>query len=349
MSCIAFLVRAGIALALLLAFVFQDAAAQAASFDCKKAATVFEKTVCATPELSQADDALAPAFAQALAPLSEASRAALRDNERAWLHYAATVCRLDGFKRKPRWYSRSPKECLETEYSLRLSALAAASSMVDGVLVRRIVLYSIDPRTDPDEEKFGYGIGFDTSVLAYPQIDHPRDEAESAWNKYIAQRVEEWRKDRNGFARELNYDDLAITDETILITLQYSVASGGNHPDSEAFPVTWLKRQSRPLVAEDVLDKTKQWAEPMAEVCLKHLIAEAEPDRVDNYVKDPAKLAPRVSDAENWLVTSVGISVQFADDDLGPAYRIGAPRCLVPWSALTPYLAAKPALSIPPR
>ena len=337
----------GVTLATFLALFFQDAAARAASFDCKKAGTVFEKTVCATPKLSQADDALAQAFAEALVPLSEAGRAALRDSERAWLRFAATVCRLDGVKRKPRRYTRSRKECLETEYSLRLSALAAASSVVNGVLVRRIVLYGIE--SDPDEEEFGYGIGFDTSVLAYPQIDRPREEAESAWNKYIAQKVEEWRKDRNGFARELSYDDLAITDETILITLQYSVASGGIHPDSELYPVTWLKRRSRPLVAEDVLDKTKLWPGPTGEACLKDLLAKAAPDEVDDYVKDPAKLLSRVSDAENWLVASAGISIQFAAYDLGPDYRIGAPRCLVPWAILMPYLAHKPALSIPPR
>jgi uncharacterized protein len=339
----------GIALAAFLAFVFRDAAATAASFDCRKTASVLEKTVCATPALSQADDDLAQALAQALAPLSEEGRAALRDSERAWLRFAATVCRLDGVKRKPRRYSRAPKECLEEEYSLRLAALTAASSMIDGVLVRRIVLYGVDPETDPDEEAQGYGIGFDTSVLALPQIDRPRDAAENAWNKYIIQRVEEWRKDRNGFVRELDYNDLAFTDETIPITLQYSVASGGNHPDTTLYPITWLKRQNRPLVAEDVLDMTKKWQEPMGEACLKNLLAHAEPGEADDYTKDPAKLLPRVSDAENWLVTASGISVQFAAYEISPDYRIGFPRCLVPWSVLTPYLAAKPALTLPPR
>ncbi|MBV9516701.1 MAG: DUF1311 domain-containing protein, partial [Hyphomicrobiales bacterium] len=60
----------GVTLATFLALFLQDAAARAASFDCKKAGTVFEKTVCATPKLSQADDALAQAFAEALVPLS---------------------------------------------------------------------------------------------------------------------------------------------------------------------------------------------------------------------------------------------------------------------------------------
>ncbi|MBV8767968.1 MAG: DUF1311 domain-containing protein [Hyphomicrobiales bacterium] len=340
---------AGFAIATVLALLIQDGASPAASFDCKKATTVFEKTVCATPELSQADDALAQGFAQALEPLSPTGSAALRDSERAWLRYAATVCRLDGVKRKPRHYSLAPKECLETEYGLRLASLGTAASMIDGVLVRGVVLYSADPRTDPDEEENGYGIGFNTSVLAYPQIDHPRDEAESAWNQYIARRVDEWKKDRNGFVRELRYDDLAFTVETILVTLQYSVASGGVHPDSLLYPVTWLKRQNRPLVAEDVLDRAKKWQEPLAEACLKDLLARAEPGEGADYVKIPAKLLPRVSDAENWLVTSAGISVQFAAYEIASNYRIGLPRCLVPWRALTPYLVAKPALSIPPR
>jgi uncharacterized protein len=39
------------------------AAAQAASFDCKKASTRIEKTICGDPGLSQADERLAAAFA----------------------------------------------------------------------------------------------------------------------------------------------------------------------------------------------------------------------------------------------------------------------------------------------
>jgi len=87
----------------------------------------------------------------------------------------------------------------------------------------------------------------------------------------------------------------------------------------------------------------------MAAACLKDLLAKAEPGEADDYTKDPIKHLPRVSEAENWLVTSLGISVQFAAYEISLNYRIGLPRCLVPWSVLMPYLTTKPALAIPLR
>src|ERR1700730_14201974 len=59
------------------------APADAASFDCKKASTRIEKTICADPELSKADEGLATAFADpttvSLSPLT------LRTEQAEWL------------------------------------------------------------------------------------------------------------------------------------------------------------------------------------------------------------------------------------------------------------------------
>ena len=57
----------------------------AASFDCKAAKTVRERAVCADPELSKADDALARAYNDAQTAAPESYRSELRNQQRAWL------------------------------------------------------------------------------------------------------------------------------------------------------------------------------------------------------------------------------------------------------------------------
>ncbi len=60
------------------------ASASAASFDCKKAASRIEKTICADSELSKADERLAASFADAVA--ASLSPQALHAEQTEWLH-----------------------------------------------------------------------------------------------------------------------------------------------------------------------------------------------------------------------------------------------------------------------
>ena len=68
---------------LALFLVMPLASAEAASFDCKKASTRIEKTICGDPELSKADERLAAAFA-GVAALS-LSPLTLRGEQAEWL------------------------------------------------------------------------------------------------------------------------------------------------------------------------------------------------------------------------------------------------------------------------
>ncbi len=67
----------------LLAGLCAPVAAHAASFDCARAASAIEKRICADPQLSRDDEALAAAYARALAaaPLPFA----VRDDQRGWI------------------------------------------------------------------------------------------------------------------------------------------------------------------------------------------------------------------------------------------------------------------------
>lgn len=63
--------------------------AQAASFDCAKAATEIEHAICNSPELSQLDEDMAAAYKQV--PQSNKYFASLRANQRDWLQNDRTA------------------------------------------------------------------------------------------------------------------------------------------------------------------------------------------------------------------------------------------------------------------
>ncbi len=57
----------------------------AASFDCKRAATIVEKEICGLPAFADLDGDIGATYKQALAALSPADADALRAEQRAWL------------------------------------------------------------------------------------------------------------------------------------------------------------------------------------------------------------------------------------------------------------------------
>ena len=65
---------------------------EAASFDCTKAQTPFEKAICADPELSKQDTTLDIAYRTAVGGLSPAATDIMRNGQRAWLKATDFTC-----------------------------------------------------------------------------------------------------------------------------------------------------------------------------------------------------------------------------------------------------------------
>ncbi|HTH73139.1 MAG TPA: lysozyme inhibitor LprI family protein [Trinickia sp.] len=94
----------------LIALAALPIASRAASFDCAKAASPTEKTICATPALSRLDSDLAAAWKAAIAQSHDA--AALKNAQRQWLRLR-DACGED-------------KACVSDRYHERLAALTGA-------------------------------------------------------------------------------------------------------------------------------------------------------------------------------------------------------------------------------
>ncbi len=66
--------------------------AHAASFDCTKSKTAQEKAICATPDLSAADDQMAAAYKAWLAAAQPDWAAGIRQDQLVWLRTRDTNC-----------------------------------------------------------------------------------------------------------------------------------------------------------------------------------------------------------------------------------------------------------------
>jgi len=66
--------------------------ARAASFDCSKAKTPQEKAICASPELSAADDRMAAQYREILRTASPEAATEIREDQLAWLRRMPADC-----------------------------------------------------------------------------------------------------------------------------------------------------------------------------------------------------------------------------------------------------------------
>src|SRR3546814_6942360 len=90
-----------------------SAPAQGPSFDCARAATWAEKTICADPELSALDERMARSFAAARAATTGAERENLLPYHRNWLSRRAECWNASG---------TGQEACLKDRKSTRLNS-----------------------------------------------------------------------------------------------------------------------------------------------------------------------------------------------------------------------------------
>lgn len=125
-------------------FAAQPRQAVSASFDCQKAASYAERTICADKELSNLDDALAKAYGQAVTVEPK-----LVGEQRHWLSKRATCTNRD---------------CIVSAYRERLAELAQRASAGDTICEQLAVKSSIEATwslyEESDEEELGQLCGY---------------------------------------------------------------------------------------------------------------------------------------------------------------------------------------------
>jgi uncharacterized protein YecT (DUF1311 family) len=305
------------------AFPLVTSVCEAASFACSAPAAPRERVICADPELSHADEALAAAYKAALGALSDTGQEAIREGQRQWLRYTQTVC---GIGRKAP-AGRSSIDCLKDEYTARQKQLASAVVKRAGLVVRRVDLFKATPSSGSGSG--GRYPGFNTTVASYPQIDRPRNEGEEAWNKLIFEHSRAGEAVAGTAADPEEDHDLTVdyalgTASPTLISLRLLIYDDwhGAHGTAADEQITSFIRDGRALAAEDVFHGKQGWEEALARLVLDQAAQEAQKGGYELPFAEPLQLAGEVSDPAHWLISERTLGVRFEID--------GFPTSLLP-------------------
>lgn len=326
----------------LLALLCFTPLAQAASFDCGKAATPFEKAICDHPDLSERDEVLAQAYATALGGLSADAAAAVKADQHNWLDYASRICSDDG-QPIATAYTDDQASCLGGEFTSRIAALEA-SKMQGGYRFYPVEKFLVE--RDPDSETNSYN-KVATKHFLTVKIDRADDLA-AAFNAMTEQlRLDndaQMGEDAHLFDKAGNLAkgdtsadiDVSTTVKEVnssRITLEtdtYWFGHGAAHGNYGSSYSHFLIAEARPLTAADVF-KAKGWQKQFVALVLK----QAEADLGDEYQGDDSSgdLSKVISDPSRWEFTDAGISVHFNPYEVA-SYARGEVDVTVSWNDL---------------
>ncbi len=286
-------------------------AAQAASFDCAKAATPMEKAICASPDLSRADDALATAFKKALSGLSPAGQGLLRTDQRGFLTHVGMVCGKD---------DGMDAECLTSQFSDRAGNLGKAVTRLGGWTFVTITTY--------------HGSDHRLTML---QIDSPGATAWNAWAKAQVETAYEMTDESQngkplpGTTVTVGMSVTNASPDLISVRVESTAEDGGmGGDDNRSTAATWLVRPAHDLTGKDLFDPARPWATALVPAAQKHLVdGDGNPDKTHKIKRlDQA--------GGDWMITAKGLSITY-DDWRTVDGRPGAETDLS-WAELKPYL-----------
>ena len=314
--------------------------ASAASFDCSKASTPFERAICENPDLSRADETLAKSFATAIGGLTTPATDALRANQRSWLDFAQRACTDDAQPLTTGSYDEEGVACLRTLFENRGKVLEG-SRMLGGKRFYPTSNYAVlpDPEAASDPESF-WKVA--THELALPLLDSDYPLAEG-FNAFVVAQANQLTPLRaladegEAEALETSSDsDVAITVQEVTpsrISLDVSTFWYGHGAAHGNWATTYLHYyvpESRALEASDLFTG-EGWQGKLLDLVWQQL----QQEHGENLqLEGPQDLAEVVIDPSRWsFENDRGLTVQFEPYEVA-AYAYGAPTVTIGWDKL---------------
>jgi len=294
----------------------------AASFDCNKAASWLEKTVCSNPELSKLDEELAKAYHDALASLSREGQKETKQYQRQWLKELSS-CQSVG--------------CLKDVYKERIKQLQHSLIKFPDRIFRNVYLhYSGPEKTCP--------FGWVTDDRTYPQIVNPRDENEKFWNNFISKKATDHFKYAK--ACQNTNDEYSVTfSNKHLITVEFMrsmYVQGAPAPrQTFAVSISWLLEAKRELQAADLFDDKTDWRDKIVALVSQKL----QEEKIAQYLKreypcntiGTSEIMYKVTSPSEWVISKDALGFGFKE-----FYMEGFHVFItIDWKTLDPYLSKK--------
>jgi uncharacterized protein YecT (DUF1311 family) len=329
------LIRMVVALGLML-MLLAIPAAQAASFDCAKAATPFEEAICGDPTLSDTDEVLAVAYATAIGGLTDEATNVMRKAQREWIGYLADVC-ADDVLPDYEAIEIERTSCLQSAYDSRIRDLES-SRMLGGLR-----FYLSDRFKALRDETGDSWVKVGTKETSFPYIDGTTEESR-AFNAIVDDLAEDYddlfdpgvpSNDEINNSSETSDNDASVTVDAVTsgrISLQlneYSYGHGAAHGNYSITYLHYLRAEQRPLEASDVF-AGRAWKRKLAALAFDQLKASFGDGL---FIESADDIAESVADPTHWDFSEEGLIVRFQPYEV-TAYAAGAPTVTIPWMEL---------------
>jgi uncharacterized protein len=332
-----------------LLYIALSAGAKAASFDCKLAKSPVEKAVCASKELSAADDAMAAEYKSVLAAVPAEVQGEVRNDQRSWLRNMIAAC-----NKEPQ---AKIAECVKGTYASQMDVLKKRVTTVSGVrfVVRSVELKSKDAADDPWKGRDAAGLeknaGYGTLTAEWPQALNDSPDWK-AWNAAVLHATMKMAgaDDKSGYKWS---DDMAAGTETDITTtidrvgaqlVSASVSAdnmghGAAHPSEGYESFHWMLKEQRALKVSDVFQTGSTWEKIVSTACRASLRKQVGADYASYAAGDFAStLSKLIRNPANWTLDDKGLSISFPEYSVTPRVEPVDP-VTVSWTALQPYLS----------
>jgi uncharacterized protein len=320
----------------LFALVMIASPAAAASFDCAKAQSPFERAICSSPEVSAQDEILAKAYQTALGGLSADAAGEIKSAQRAWLSYAEHSC-SDDAQPISGDYTDDQKQCLAATYRDRIRDLEA-SRMQGGYRFYPIDRYLVEKDTQALPEDFSKVADRQFQIVKIDGTDAVATAFNAAIDTIIAETPDIFEPGTTTIATSDGTSDddtstkvSAVTNQRIsLQTNQYWYGHGAAHGNYFITNRHFLLNERRLLEASDIFEGDG-WQEKLGQLALDGIKATLGEDYIATSDDDVKAIAV---DPLRWDFSEEGLVIQFNIYEV-TAYAMGAPTIAIPWSDLS--------------
>jgi uncharacterized protein len=263
--------------------------AMAASFDCRKAQSSLEKTICTHAEISALDSEMGHLYTEAQSHLSSDGLKILQEGQKSWLNALHKIC----FKFKT---DLTPAECLQDAYQKRIQDLKTASIRMGPFLFSRIDYFYA--KEDSENE----GARPYNGQTTYPRIDSPQNKIEKQWNQLVAKSDkaagDNFCEGSSGDVNDKLYVRFARREIISLQQVSSWYCHGTPHGNSTIRGRTYLLQGTpRLLKAPDLFSNATGWQDYLAQKLSTALEKEA------GKVPDLNELKEFVADSQHWYLS----------------------------------------------
>ena len=312
----------------LLLFVVEATQAQAQgspSFECAKASTPVERTICKNSELAKADRDVATVYAALSARLSGAAKDHLVKDQQRWVGNRNRACT-----------GEDASACLKSRYESRLALLkefgnGAYPFVSEHAIVRAGKVKATSYRID----------------ASYPQFDGPtvnfsginarfaNTTAEAAGQAVPAGDIGE---DLNQtWSYEQSFAIHRPSPVTISVEVSLYSYTGGAHGNGSTYAVLVDVRGGRELKPNAVFATGGEWQRTVTSIVAADLKKQfVERPGFDDAL-EPAKLAELMAEPGRYLFKADGLEIIFNQYDVGP-YSAGTYQVSIPYSRLRAFI-----------